>query len=93
MHDVGHLAHTRLVTHLAANQRGGELGRLLHQALEVETDLVVQSDSVLEGEQTRAAQVEMTEQLADVLALLLTHRAREGCLHNAALNPAVDVVG
>ena len=61
VHHVGHLTNTGLITRLTTHQGEREFAHLLDQSLKVKTHLVIQANSLEEGVETVAAQVEMTE--------------------------------
>ena len=93
MHDVGHLADTGLLTDLAPHNIHLKVMGLLDQGLEVEAELLIHGDpGRQEGEETGAAEVNMTEQLADVVALLLADRAGQGCPHNGPIYRLVNIL-
>ena len=87
------LADTGFLTHLAPHNLHIKLVGLLDQGLEVKAQLLVHPDpGGEEGEEAGAANVNMTEQLADVVTLLLTDRAGQGCPHNGPVNRPVNIL-
>ena len=66
---------------------------LLDQGLEVKAQLLVQNDPAgEEGEEAGAANVNMTEQLADVVTLLLTDGTSQRCPHNGPIYRPVNIL-
>ena len=87
------LTNTGLLTHLTPHNLHIKLVGLLDQGLEVKAELLIHNDpGGEEGEETGAAEVNMTEQLADVVTLLLTDGTSQRCPHNGPLYRPVNIL-